>query len=125
MAEITYSEKLHDPRWQKKRLLIFDRDDFTCTQCGNQRKELALHHKVYIPGIEPWDYPDDILITICKDCHDKEFVRWKYESYLLHSLKATGFTAFEILALSSYLEKYNGIRVQLKNIILSAVNDGL
>jgi 5-methylcytosine-specific restriction endonuclease McrA len=31
----TYGDKLKDPRWQKRRLEIFKRDEWTCQQCGD------------------------------------------------------------------------------------------
>ena len=34
----TYTELLKDPRWQKKRLEIYERDNFTCNQCKNTKK---------------------------------------------------------------------------------------
>ena len=66
---MTYAEKLKDPRWQKKRLQIMERDDFTCGNCGRQDKSLAVDHKVYRTGRDPWDYPDHFLWTVCDDCH--------------------------------------------------------
>lgn len=68
---MTYSEKLRDPRWQKMRLLVMERDGFECTNCGSEDKTLNVHHKVYRRGRNPWDYPDDELTTLCKDCHEK------------------------------------------------------
>jgi uncharacterized Zn finger protein len=65
----TYSEKLRDPRWQRKRLEIFTRDNWTCTQCGTKEKTLVVHHKEYLIACEPWDYPNELLITYCEDCH--------------------------------------------------------
>jgi len=67
-----YSEKLKDPRWQKKRLEILQRDNFTCQYCGDTKATLAVHHKDYFPNIEPWDCPDDLLITLCEECHKLE-----------------------------------------------------
>lgn len=32
---------------------------------------LHVHHQYYIKGIEPWDYKDSALITLCADCHQK------------------------------------------------------
>lgn len=68
----TYSEKLKDPRWQKKRLEILERDNFTCTECGDKESPLHVHHKIYIFGNEPWDYKDENFITLCELCHDQE-----------------------------------------------------
>lgn len=67
-----YFEKLNDPRWQKKRLKIMERDDFTCQKCGDTKTKLAVHHEYYITGRDPWMYPDSALTTLCDPCHDLE-----------------------------------------------------
>jgi len=64
---MTYSEKLRDPRWQKKRLQILKRDKFKCTYCGDDKSELQIHHLKY--SGEPWEVKNEFLITLCKDCH--------------------------------------------------------
>ena len=66
---MTYSEKLKDPRWQKKRLQILERDKWTCRACGEDGKTLNVHHIFYLPRTEPWETPDGFLITFCEDCH--------------------------------------------------------
>jgi len=71
--EKNYSEKLRDPRWQKIRLQVFERDDWTCQMCDDSEKTLAVHHKYYEKGKEPWEYPLDALITLCEDCHTEEY----------------------------------------------------
>lgn len=65
---MNYSEKLKDTRWKDKRLLIIERDDFKCRCCGEE-DELQVHHTLYKTGKEPWDYEDNELITLCKECH--------------------------------------------------------
>jgi hypothetical protein len=65
----SYSEKLKDPRWQKKRLEILNRDDFKCLVCGDGSETLHVHHKRYEKGCEPWDYPNEELCTLCETCH--------------------------------------------------------
>jgi hypothetical protein len=30
---------------------------------------LDVHHKRYIPGAKPWEYPDADLIVVCDYCH--------------------------------------------------------
>lgn len=67
---MTYSEKLKDPRWQKKRLEILDRDKFTCQSCFDTTKTLHVHHLDYEKGLDPWDYPGHYLMTMCEDCHE-------------------------------------------------------
>lgn len=68
----TYSEKLRSPKWQKKRLEILNRDNFTCQECLDKATTLHVHHKTYIKGREPWDYDDFNFITLCEVCHEIE-----------------------------------------------------
>jgi hypothetical protein len=68
-----YSEKLKDPRWQKKRLQIFDRDEWTCQQCRSTKNTLHVHHRRYLRDTEPWDYPEKLLVTLCEFCHQQEY----------------------------------------------------
>lgn len=67
----TYSEKLRDPRWQKMRLKVMERDGFTCQFCWAKDKTLNVHHKSYSRGRDPWDYPGTNFLTLCDDCHKK------------------------------------------------------
>lgn len=68
-AQKSYSEKLRDPRWQKKRLEIMQRDDFACRLCGDKKSTLHIHHKEYRVGHEPWEYEEENLVTYCETCH--------------------------------------------------------
>lgn len=43
----SYAFKLKDPRWQRKRLEILQRDNFTCQECYATDKELNVHHLIY------------------------------------------------------------------------------
>lgn len=64
---MTYQEKLKDPRWQKMRLMILNRDNWSCQFCGDKETTLHVHHKKY--NGEPWKAHNDDLITCCQDCH--------------------------------------------------------
>jgi hypothetical protein len=66
---MNYSEKLKDPRWQRKRLEIMQRDDFTCQLCGDKESTLHVHNKSYNFGKDPWEYDDSNFITYCEICH--------------------------------------------------------
>lgn len=68
----TYREKLLDPRWQKKRLEILERDGWTCAYCGDTESTLHVHHKRYRRNVDPWDVPDSDLVTLCCHCHEVE-----------------------------------------------------
>lgn len=72
-----YSELLRHPFWQRRRLEIFNRDNFTCRKCLDKESNLQIHHLYYIATHKPWDYPDEALITLCELCHTKaEFHKW-------------------------------------------------
>lgn len=64
-----YAEKLRDPRWQKKRLEILNRDEWKCKYCKEKEKTLHVHHIFYFPNKDPWEIHNGFLITLCEDCH--------------------------------------------------------
>lgn len=85
----SYAEKLRDPRWQKKRLEILERDEWMCQNCFDSESTLVVHHRRYLKGTEPWEYPNGLLLTLCVNCHECERVyRQEYESRLLEELKS-------------------------------------
>lgn len=72
MGEVkTYSEKMKDPRWQKKRLKLLDLNEWACEACQTKEKTLHVHHSYYDKSIEPWDYPDYVYVILCDECHEK------------------------------------------------------
>lgn len=85
-----YLEKLKDPRWQKLRLEIFERDGWKCRNCGASDKPLHAHHLHYIYGLEPWEYEDEqsLLATLCEDCHAEETAELKDAKNRLMSVLA-------------------------------------
>ncbi len=98
---MTYAEKLKDPRWQRKRLDILNRDDFTCRICNDTKSTLHVHHEKYFKNTEPWDYHDDNFKTLCNTCHE-----------ILHSNP----TKVEILLISILLSNQTTIESKNKNI---------
>jgi len=71
MNKTSYSEKLRDPRWQKKRLEALNANDFTCELCGDNTSPLHVHHKEYLSKkVEPWQYDVRQLAVLCDACHD-------------------------------------------------------
>ena len=67
-----YADKLKHPKWQRRRLEILERDGFACRKCGSEEDTLVIHHLYYRRGRDPWDYEDDVLVTLCMDCHQDE-----------------------------------------------------
>lgn len=67
----SYNKLLKDPRWQKKRLKVFERAGWACERCGDTKTELNVHHLFY-DGRQPWEYPKSSLECLCKTCHNAE-----------------------------------------------------
>jgi hypothetical protein len=94
---MNYAEKLKDPRWQKLRLEIFTRDEWMCRNCQDNENTLTVHHLTYSPGKDPWDYPLENFLTLCKSCHENEFeARPDYEKMLLQAIREKGFMADDL-----------------------------
>ena len=72
MSKQEYFKLLKDPRWQKKRLEVMERDHFGCVNCGDNKSTLNIHHLIYFPNNKPWEYDDKFLITLCEECHEWE-----------------------------------------------------
>ena len=77
-----YWEKLQDPRWQKKRLEVFEKAEFRCEKCFNDSNTLNVHHKTYFKGHEPWEYHVNQLSLLCKSCHQEEHNSFDLYKYL-------------------------------------------
>lgn len=102
----TYTDLLRDPRWQRKRLGILSRDNFTCQFCEAATRPLHVHHRYYKSGWKPWDYPDESLLTLCEICHAGETEHLKKaKGELFLSLAEHGHTALEILLLAHALRR--------------------
>lgn len=63
-------------QWRRQATRVKSRDNNTCQGCGwteNEAKELGVHHIDPLETTEynPYDYPDELLATLCKVCHAK------------------------------------------------------
>lgn len=95
-TKTTYAEKLLDPKWQKKRLGILNRDSFTCQNCGDDSKTLHVHHRCYSKG-EPWEIDNRHLVTLCESCHEEETTSIKSAlEHLVDAAKKSQFFASDI-----------------------------
>lgn len=85
LSNLTYDELLSLPQWKDKRHSILERDGYRCRYCGSNGL-LNVHHKYYLkyPNnkmVEPWEYDDDALITLCEECHKKSHQKKKIKVY--------------------------------------------
>lgn len=72
MSNATYADKRKNPRWQRFKLEMHNLHGWLCCRCGEADVCLHLHHKQYLPGREPWEYPPELMETLCENCHAKE-----------------------------------------------------
>lgn len=102
----TYKEQLRDPRWQRRRMEILDRDKFRCRHCASEEKTLHVHHLFYETGRAPWEYPEHAYLTLCEDCHAEEERNKTVSDWrLIASLRALGADNKALDRLSLMLEE--------------------
>jgi len=92
---MTYKEKLKDPRWITKSIEIKERD-ITCQKCGS-KLNLEIHHHRYLRFTDPWDYPDNYLITLCRDCHQEETDNLRILDNKIESMLTSGLFAKDVI----------------------------
>lgn len=80
-AHGTYGALLFRPEWRSKRLEIIKRDE-CCVICKN-KIGLQVHHRQYHFVVSenkfklPWDYNENLLITLCENCHKRGHRKYK------------------------------------------------
>jgi hypothetical protein len=115
----SYSDKLKDPRWQKKRLEILSRDRFACQYCDDETNTLHVHHKYYNYTKEPWEYNPEFLITLCSDCHESEELQLKqYSALMIDTLRKSKFRADDFRELAHGIHQMDF--QHLPNVVASA-----
>lgn len=69
-----YKKQLTTSAWMRKKYDILSRDNFVCSQClcDNAETKIEVHHIAYFPNRKAWEYPDYLLVTLCRNCHQKE-----------------------------------------------------
>lgn len=109
-----YSEKFKDPRWQKKRLHILDRDKFIYQWCHDANTTLHVHHIMYL-NRDPWDYPDTMLVTLCKNYH-LEIKDYNIRDFIIEYL-FLGYDLDELYKMVSSFQHLMDILVNYNNAV--------
>jgi 5-methylcytosine-specific restriction endonuclease McrA len=73
-----HNRQLLSKSWQRKRNKILIRAMNICEYC-KKTECLEVHHLYYIIGNNIWDYPDNALIVLCRECHQKWHDEYKIE----------------------------------------------
>lgn len=105
-----YSQKLLDPRWQKVRLKILERDDWRCKCCNDDKSTLHVHHSKYAG--EPWEIEEMHLKTVCGDCH-----------LLIHFLEEHGITEWISIKKTTFYNVVTHIIFLEKTLIVKRINE--
>lgn len=132
-AKIPYWQKLQDPRWQKVRLQVLERDGWKCRLCESSKETLHVHHDYYVSGRAPWDYPLSTYKTLCASCHEfvsKEEVRdhWEKVKGCVEESDALPFRRnvhFFWESLEFYAEQYGMSPVDMISIFTFAMANNL
>lgn len=121
MKKSTYSQKLLDPRWQKKRLEVLQRDNWTCQLCLDTENTLHVHHRCYEKGRDPWDIDSKHLVTLCAACHEIEEVDMREAlDMLVQAIRRTPFDSYDVKRLAEGIEKFTPIPDENKERICAA-----
>lgn len=96
-----YAKLLLDPRWQKMRLKVLERDSFTCQACFNKESTLHVHHLYYRKSLLPWEYEMSAYLTLCCDCHYDEKEAFEMKKDLLEALSEKGCLSGDFMHLSN------------------------
>lgn len=113
---MAYETWLKRKEWQEKkiRVLIRDNNKCQCSTCKTPHLLLEVHHIEYLSyDLKPWEYPDDMLISLCSGCHSKENTRTKSEESFFTCLKMKGFLRSDITALEAKLYSDNNFCAEL------------
>lgn len=70
-----YQESILRQEWADRSKFIKKRDGNACKKCAAQDTVLHVHHRYYVMGRQPWEYPDGALVTLCHRCHAEEHLR--------------------------------------------------
>ena len=102
---MTYSTDLKKSKWQKKRLEILKRDNFTCQECLDTEQTLHVHHCNYIKGKKPWEYENESLITLCELCHQIETDDfYNMRNWMGSNIAATGARVADFMCIGAAFE---------------------
>jgi hypothetical protein len=122
-AQTKYYEKFKDPRWQKKRLEVLQRDEFMCQICLDTSSTLHIHHRRYISNTEPWEYSNELLVTLCERCHEGETEQMNNFLQKLNDVLKTQFFSDDIIRI---MEGFCGLKISYPSeVMASIINFGL
>lgn len=115
MSSKWYLEQLQTPEWAAKRREVWQRDQYTCQNCGRQKCKVCAHHIRYPKGKKPWECPLGDLVTWCMQCHE-EF----HQDTEVRVRSISGHQRIQQLELAGYLPVpwEEALEAELENILI-------
>jgi hypothetical protein len=104
---MTWNEQLLTKKWLTKRTEILIRDHFKCQVpgCDVEFEGVEVHHLDYLGNLLAWEYPNDMLKTLCHKHHSNHHQGIQMaEKALMSSLRVKGFLLGDVMALSSLVD---------------------
>lgn len=70
---MSFLKDYNDPRWKEKQQRILNRDKkcFFCPLQYGPNVLMDVHHINYTKGLKIWECPDEDLVAVCRECHNK------------------------------------------------------
>jgi hypothetical protein len=115
---MTYSQKLKDPRWQRRRLQVLEAANWKCERCEAADKTLHVHHNFYRSKSEPWEYPSHAFAALCEECHELAEVDRRELQSCIESIYEAEFAAVNLhsaLGLLKGLRMFNALGINPKH----------
>jgi len=95
---LSYFDDLKHPLWQKRRLEVFNSENWKCQECQSTTKQLTVHHSIYVNKWHLWEYPDELLLSLCEDCHlERQNVEESLRIELMKRLKRVPLKRLKII----------------------------
>jgi hypothetical protein len=95
-----------------------ERDNFCCIVCFDKENSLNVHHRYYEFGKDPWDYDNDVLVTLCDKCHGYEHDYMKEASERITKELKKRFFSHDLINIANALNKSTFLHV---DDVISAV----
>ena len=66
---MTYPEQLQSKPWMRLKNRIMWENNNRCQHCGDSDARMEVHHVHYVKGRMAWEYPDVMMMCLCRYCH--------------------------------------------------------
>lgn len=80
-----YKIQIKHPNWISKRNEILALDNYECNICSSKDR-LEVHHVTYWGDRNAWHYPNNLLVTLCRKCHQNQHAKGNTKNFRIINL---------------------------------------